>query len=220
MSKSEEIDSSRLLKSVEALAIAPKDAKDLVRKYRKQLEEGGKHGDARKMQDAIADKIVSRYAYMATTSGSLSALPGVIPGLGTLALAGTALGDATLCMKFQVDMAMCLAETYGYDLNGEDARHLSFLIAAGGTLQKAGGQQAVRIGSKAGVKMLQQYLKGATLQAVKEFFKKLGIVFTRKALEKAIPFGIGVVVGGTANYAMTKYVGTQAKKWFVIDRDG
>ena len=36
--------------------------------------------------------------------------------------------------------------------------------------------------------MTQQYLKGATLIAVKEIFKKVGITFTRKAVEKAIPF--------------------------------
>ena len=43
-------------------------------------------------------------------------------------------------------------------------------------------------------------------------FKKLGITFTRKALEKAIPFGIGVVISGGANYAITQFVGNQAKR--------
>ncbi len=67
--------------------------------------------------------------------------------------------------------------------------------------------------------MLRQYLKGATLQAMKELFKKLGIVFTCKALEKALPFGIEVNIGSGANYALTKYVGTETTAWFVLDRD-
>jgi hypothetical protein len=67
--------------------------------------------------------------------------------------------------------------------------------------------------------MLRQYLKGAALQAVKELFKKIGIIFTRKAIEKALPFGVGVVIGSSANYALTKYVGAAATRWFIIDRD-
>ena len=64
--------------------------------------------------------------------------------------------------------------------------------------------------------MTQQYLKGATLQAVKEIFKKVGITFTRKAAEKAIPFGVGVVIGFSANKGLTWYVGSKAKDFFKV----
>ena len=63
---------------------------------------------------------------------------------------------------------------------------------------------------------MQQYLKGATLQIVKEIFKKVGITFTRKALEKVIPFGIGVIIGFTANKTLTWYVGKRAIAFFKI----
>jgi hypothetical protein len=79
---------------------------------------------------------------------------------------------------------------------------------------KEGGKT---VGSKAFVKLVQQHLKGATLQAVKEIFKKLGITFTRKALEKAIPFGVGVVIGFSANKGITWYVGTKARDFFTAD---
>jgi hypothetical protein len=115
-------------------------------------------------------------------------------------------------------MCYCLSEIYGYDITSEDAQHLSFLIAAGGTLEKAGVSGGTKLATQAGVRMLRQYLKGATLQAVKELFKKVGITFTRKAAEKALPFGVGVVIGGAANYGLTRYVGKQAKKWYQIDR--
>lgn len=171
-------------------------------------------------QELVADKIISRYCRLSATSGGVTALAGVVPGLGTVAaMLGGGMTDAAVSMKLQVDMTMCLAETFGWDLDTEDARHLAFLIAAGGTLEKAGAEAATRVASKAGVTMLRQYLKGAALVTVKEFFKKLGIVFTRKALEKALPFGIGVVIGSSANYALTKYVGNAAKGWFIIDRN-
>ena len=65
--------------------------------------------------------------------------------------------------------------------------------------------------------MLNEYLKGAALQAVKHAFRRVGVTFTRKAVAKAIPFGVGVVIGGGANYGLTRYVGRQAQEWFVID---
>jgi hypothetical protein len=92
-----------------------------------------------------------------------------------------------------------------------------YLIAATGAVGHAGVEGTVRVGSKAGVKMLRQYLQGAALQAVKQAFKKVGVTFTRKALEKTIPFGVGVVISGTANYWLTRFVGGQARKWFEID---
>lgn len=120
-------------------------------------------------------------------------------------------------MKLQVDMCVCLAAAYDYDMSSEDTRHLAFLVAGGGVVEQAGTEAAVRIGSKAGVRLLRTYLKGAALTAIKEMFKRVGIIFTRKALEKALPFGIGVGVGSTANYALTRYVGAQAMTFFDLD---
>ena len=55
--------------------------------------------------------------------------------------------------------------------------------------------------------------------ATKQAFKRLGIVFTRKAVEKAIPFGVGAVIGSTVNVGITTYVGRQAHNWLELDSD-
>jgi uncharacterized protein (DUF697 family) len=212
--------STWLLDKVHAIAISPADAKAIVRRLRAQSEGERPRTSEREQQERVADHIVSRYARMCATVGGTSALSGVVPGLGTIiAAVGGAAADAVVCMKFQVDMCMCLAEAFGYDVTEPDAQHLAFLVAAGGALEKAGEQAGVKLASKAGVSLVKQYLKGAALQTIKELFKKLGIMFTRKALEKALPFGIGVAFGAGGNYALTRYVGAQAKHWFVLDRD-
>ena len=168
----------------------------------------------------VADAIIGRYSRLAAMIGTAAGLPGVVPGLGTaVAIVGGATADSVACMKLQVDMCMCLAAAFGYDITSEDGKHLAFLIAATGTVQR-GSSSAVQVGSRAGVNMLRQYLRGAALQAVKQAFRRVGKTFTRKALEKAIPFGIGAAIGGAANYGLTRYVGHQAKKWFVIDLSG
>lgn len=211
---------SRLLKAVESIAISAADAKALVTQYKNQVKSSRLKASENEIQELVAKKIISRYAKMSATSGGVTALAGVIPGLGTaVSMVGGGLTDATIGMKFQVDMCMCLAETFGWDITSEDARQLAFIIAAGGSLEKFGVEVGTTIASKAGVNFVRQYLKGAALQAVKEMFKRIGITFTRKALEKAIPFGVGVVLGSSANYALTKYVGGAALGWFTTDRD-
>lgn len=94
---------------------------------------------------------------------------------------------------------------------------MSFIIALCGALETAGVEGGVRIASKAGVKMVEQYLKGAPLALIKELFKTVGITFTKKATMKAIPFGVGVVIGSSAGYAMTQYVGKSARDFFLLD---
>jgi hypothetical protein len=48
---------------------------------------------------------------------------------------------------------------------------------------------------------------------------KIGIVFARKSLEKAAPFGVGVIIGFTANKGLTWYVGSKARDFFEIESD-
>lgn len=209
----------KLLKFIHRWAMSPEDAKEIARKYRKQSESAYPQDEPARHQERVADKIIGRYAKLSAMSGGATALTGVVPGIGTaLAALGGGLADTAVCMKLQVDMACCLAECFGYDLNKEDARHLAFLIAAGGAIEKAGETVGVKLASEAGVRLLRSYIKGATLQALKEFFRRVGLVFTRKALERTLPFGVGVVIGSSANYALTRYVGAQAKEWFILDR--
>ena len=209
---------SRLLRTVQRMVISPEDAQQMVDGYLNQSREKYSNGAHFEHQSRVADKIIQRYSKQTALVGGATGLTGVVPGIGTLVAAfGGGTTDTAICMKLQVDMCMCLAYLFGYDITSEDGRHLAFLIAATGSAQKAGVKVGFDVGSKAGVRMLRQYLKGAALQAIKQMFRRVGVTFTRKALEKAIPFGVGVLIGSGANYALTRFVGSQAKKWFIID---
>ena len=210
---------SRLLRAVEIIAISPEDAIAIAEQYVIQSRERFPNDPEWDHQLRVANKIVGRYSRLAGMVGGASALPGIIPGLGTaVAMVGGATADALVSMKLQVDMCMCLAAAFKYDITSEDGKHLAFLIAATGSVQRAGVDAGAKLGSKAGVSMLRQYLKGGALQATKLAFRRVGVTFTRKAAEKAIPFGIGVVVGAGANYGLTRFVGHQAKQFFIIDQ--
>jgi len=221
MEEIKEIDNpSKLLKMVEVIAITPEDAKKIVNGYKEAVLKQNPSLSEKQVQKIVAKKIVDRYSSFSALSGGITSLSSLIPGVGTaVTMTGGALADATYCMKIQVDMCMCIAETYGWDIGNEDAKHLSYLIAAGGALEKAGSEVAVKVASNAGVKMLKMYLQGAVLTSIKSMFKKIGITFTRKSLEKSLPFGVGIAISSTANYGMTKYVGHVATQWFTIEQE-
>lgn len=208
---------SRFLALIEVTAISIADAKSMVEAlYTRRAKRYPSEGREAAVS-YVADQIVNRYAKMAAMSGAVTALPGAVPGIGTVgAIAGGGV-DLTVSMKLQVDMCRCLAVAFDYDLTNEEAKTLTMIVAFSGALENLAGPQITKIGTEAGVKMLKQYLKGAVLKTLKELLKKIGVTFTRKALEKAIPFGVGIVVSSSLNYALTRYVGREAKKVFAID---
>ncbi len=116
-------------------------------------------------------------------------------------------------------MVLCLAAAHEWGVTTEDAKHASFLIAAGGSLEKFGVERGTQLASRAGVRMLRQYLRGSALSAVKLAFGKFGVTFSRAALEKVVPFGVGVAISSSMNYGLTQYVGRTALKWFALDAE-
>lgn len=215
-SSSEYQDKPTLLKAVELILANPNDIKKQVgdMEYQYNQRYGGKRSkDA--IQDLMCEHIIKNYSYYTAFSGGVTALAGVVPGLGTVvSTLGGATADAALCMKWQIEMVMAIAAIYGRDITVEDEKLLCFMIAGLGAINDLTKQGAKAMGSKAFQNMIKQYLKGSVLLAVKEVFKKLGVSFTQKALLKAAPFGIGVIVGASANKLLTVYVGSKAKDFY------
>ena len=216
MSSYEENDDKPLvLKALEVVLANPQDIRNeslaLWAKFKK-THPSKSDEDLRKL---AANKIISNYSYYAAFSGGATALVGIIPGVGTaVAMFGGAATDTALTMKYQVEMVMAIATIYGHDILIEEEKRLCFLVAGLGAISEAAKEGGKSVGTKAFIEMAQEYLKGSTLIAVKEIFKKVGITFTRKAVEKSIPFGVGVVISFTANKGLTWYVGGKAKDFF------
>ncbi|WP_203390012.1 EcsC family protein [Chromobacterium violaceum] len=204
-----------LLKAIELILANPEDIKNETTSLIQKFKNHHSKKSEEEIRKLVIDKIISNYSYYAAFSGGATALTGVIPGLGTAISAfGGATADAALCMKYQIEMTMALAVAYGHDILLEEEKRLCLIIAGLGTVNEAAKEGGKAMASKAFINMTKQYLKGATLKAVKEIFKKVGIIFTRKALEKSIPFGVGVIIGFTANKGLTWYVGSKAHDFF------
>lgn len=212
-------DKSAFFTAIELITANPEDIQIEVEILKKQFEEKYKNEcNEEEMLDRIANKIISKYSYYAAYSGGVTALAAVVPGIGTaVAVTGGISSDIVMCMKFQIEMTMAIASLYGHVITNEEEKKICFLIAGIGTINKTAQAAAKKTGASATIKITKEYLKGASLQLVKEIFKKVGITFTRKALERSIPFGIGVVIGFSANKGLTYYIGKKAKEFYKAD---
>lgn len=214
----QEIDKPVILKAIELLLADPKEIKkEALHLKSKYIARYGDDRSEEEVNDYSVEKIISNYSYYAAFVGGASSLAGVVPGLGTvIATFGGAAADAALSMKYQIEMTMAIATIYGHDITIEEEKRICLIVAGLGAIGEAAKESGKEMTKSAFIKMTQEYLKGTTLTAVREIFKKVGIAFTRKAAEKAIPFGVGVVIGFSANKGLTWYVGTKSKDFFSV----
>lgn len=213
--KDEKNDKPVLLKAIDLMLANPKDihreSQALLAKFA-EAHSGKSQDDVRHL---TAKKIISNYSYYSAFAGGATALAGVVPGIGTaVATFGGATADAALSMKYQIEMTMAIASVYGHNILLEEQKRICMVVAGLGAINETVKEGGKALGAKAFVKMTEQYLKGSTLAAVKEIFKKVGVTFTRKAAEKAIPFGVGVVISFSANKGLTWYIGGKAREFF------
>ncbi|MBP2641049.1 MAG: hypothetical protein H6Q66_2000 [Firmicutes bacterium] len=205
-------DKPLLLKAVEMIVSNPADIKKQVIAMENQYYEkyGGKKSKDQ-IQALMCEHIIKNYSYFTAFSGGVTALAGIVPGLGTLvSTLGGGTADAALCMKWQIEMVMAIASIYGRDITNEEEKMICFMVAGLGAINEFGKNGFKNIGNKAFCNMIKQYLSGTTLQGVKQIFKQVGITFTQKAALKAAPFGISVIISSGANKLLTKYVGSKA----------
>lgn len=207
-----------LLKAVELLLADAKDIKSETSSLLEKFKLAHPAKELSQIRNLAVKKIISNYSYYSAFAGGATALAGVIPGLGTaITIFGGAMADAALSMKYQIEMTMSIAAVYGHNILLDEEKRICMVVAGLGAINETVKEGGKAIGSKAFIKMAEQYLKGSTLQAVKEIFKKVGITFTQKAVTKGIPFGVGVVIGFSVNRGLTWYVGTKARDFFSTD---
>lgn len=165
--------------------------------------------DAESLADYIGDKIVWTY----TTQGAALALPGAIPGLGTVVQigveSGAAVTDIALMVRNQSYLVFALGACLGR--KGKETLIQDALICMGlwtNALQltKTG---AIRMGTKVVEANFKKRFPASILMAVNKrvsttVLTKYGTKRGGVALGRMIPFGVGVAVGGGFNYLTMK----------------
>jgi len=207
--------SPALLKALELILAPPSVIKQKVKKTKERLRLRNKTVNEDALREKVAAQLIASYSTKAGLSGGATALIGVVPGVGTaLELFGGATADMALCLKYQVEMSMALADLYGQDIEGEADRKRYFIIAGLSTINTETVRQGSEQAAKVFTKLLERYLREASFDTVRVLFKKVSIKLSKKILQKAIPFGVGAVIGFSSNKTLTWLVGRRAKEYF------
>lgn len=205
-----------LLKAVEQILAHPVDIKKTVQSQKERhRKKAGNTVYEPALNHEVANSLIAFYSTRAGLAGGATALVGIVPGIGTaVRLFGTATADMALCLKYQVEMSMALAHLYGHDIETEAGKKRYFIIAGLSTINteafRQGSSQAARVFTQ----MARRYLQNATQDTIKILFRKVPFTLSKKALQKAIPFGIGAVIGFSSNKTLTWLVGQKAKAFF------
>lgn len=199
--------------------LAPNPAK--VRDWVKQIKEENPELTKDEIAEYIGDYIVWQF----TKQGAALALPGAIPGLGTVVQISTEIStisaDIALMIRNQIYIVFALGECYG--IKGRETLLQDSLICMGLwtnsiVLTRTG---AVKLGSKVVEANFKKRFPAKIFQAIN---RKVGRTILTKygtkrggiAIGKLIPFGVGVVVGGGFNYITMKRFATKSIEYFSL----
>jgi hypothetical protein len=196
---------SYLLDFVRKLAPDPQKVAQWIAEVRAENPE--LHND--ELADFVGDKIVWTY----TSQGAALALPGAIPGLGTIIQisteVSTASADVALMIRNQAYLVFALGAIYGN--HSREILIQDTLICIGLWTNALGIAKsgALKIGTKIAEANFKKRFPAKILQAIN---RKVSVTVLTKygtkrggiAVGKLIPFGVGVLVGGGFSYITMK----------------
>jgi len=157
-----------------------------------------------------------------TGVGVVSALPGVIPGLGTVAQiaieAGSISADVALMLRWMASLTYGTGLIYGQETEAEFEERFTVVLGLWSGVvvpEKA----MLAFGEKIGVNHFDQHITDRIRNRMQQ---KIGLKLVTKygskrggvALGTLIPFGIGAAVGGAFNYSVMSKFGKSAEDYF------
>lgn len=169
-----------------------------------------------KSKDQLASIWAKKIRRNYTSVGIATALPSVIPGVGTAAQiaieTGTISGDLALMLRWMSKMCLGIGFIYGHDMTMDiDKDLLNILGLWCGVIQVA-KEATKKVGTKVAVAQFNKHVSGKILSKINQkvgtqLLTKYGSKRGAIALGKLIPFGVGAMIAGSFNYTtFTKFM--------------
>ncbi len=183
-----------------------------------RLRLNNRHMTAAQLSRVYSRRTRNKYASV----GAISALPGVVPGMGTIAQAAVEAGaisaDVVLMLRWMASTAYATGLIYGTDT--EAAFEQEFTIVLGiwaGVLLPEKAAHAK--GEKIAIGHFDQHITDRIRNRMRQkIARKLATKYGSKrggaALGRLIPFGVGAIVGGLFNYNTIEKFGKAADDYF------
>lgn len=165
-----------------------------------------------------ANKARNRYASV----GAVTALPGVIPGLGTVAQVAVETGavsaDIALMLRWMASTCYATGLIYGRDTEHNFEQEFTLVLGlwAGVVLpENAAHSKGEKITINHFDKHITDRIRNRMNQKIaRKLVTKYGSKRGGAVLGRLIPFGVGAIVGGTFNYFTLDKFGKYADDYF------
>jgi hypothetical protein len=189
-----------------------------IRREVQQLQFANPGKPSHELSQLYIKKTRNKYASV----GAVSALPGAIPGLGTIAQvaveAGALSADVALMLRWMASTAYATGLIYGKDIQHdfEDVFTIVLGIWAGVVLpEKAAHAKGDKLSAGHFDKHITDRIQNRMRQKIA---RKLATEYGSKrggaVLGRLIPFGVGAIVGGYFNYTTLQKFGKAADDYF------
>jgi len=196
----------RILTAVERLV---DDADNLIAQvegFKLDLAPRIEHGDAEHQRD-VAQRLVASYSTRSAIAGGVTAMPGLLPGGGTVvAVVGGSLVDMTFMLKHEVEMVLCLTHLYGHDIRDERERWLAYVLAAVHTYEVKSGRNYFVDLAEVQIEALAKYTPRQLSKLAIAAVGKVAVLSATRGIVKGLPL-IGIAVSASANKMLTRSVG-------------
>jgi hypothetical protein len=172
-----------------------------------------------------AEKISEVRKAFCTELGIAGAAAGgvaAVPGVGTGASLATAAGDITWTTVRLTDLILTIARIHGHDSDDIAERRLWVLAVLGGSAnatkiaEKLAAEMGKGLGKKAVAAIPRTAISRLNAAMGRTIVTKYGTKRGAVQLGKALPFGIGAIVGGGINYGTVRAVTRTANKFFSL----
>lgn len=187
--------------------------------------------------EARSKWVIRSFVRELTSLGAATGATAAAPGLGTASAASVMVADMGWFALRTTDLIMTIGAVHGRtDASPEERRAwVLAILAFGENAAKEFAELATELGiasagarATAGRERMGALVAGAaggdvaTIDALRKLNASLAVRVTERwgtragaeSVGKLLPFGIGAVVGGSANWALTRAVGHQARRFF------
>lgn len=212
-------DTSFILDVISKLAPDPEKVAEWIREVRDE--------NPLLNNDELADFVGDKIVWIYTSQGAALALPGAVPGLGTVVQISTEVGaasvDVALMIRNQSYLVFALGAIYGFHSRETLVQDTLICIGLWTNALNLTKNGTIRVGTKIAEANFKKHFPGKVLQVINRkvsttVVTKYGTKRGGVALGKLIPFGVGVLIGGGFNYITMKNFKRRTIEYFSAKR--
>lgn len=152
--------------------------------------------------------------------GAAAGAAAAAPGVGTIAAFGTASVELGVFTTRAADLILTVAAIHGHTEAGVEQRRawilavLAFGNTAAPAFTRVAGELGKGLGSRATRSVSTTALLSINRALGRTIVTRYGSRRGAVALGRALPFGIGAAIGGSANYGLARVIARQADSFF------